>query len=213
MTVLAAIETNYAGCRFRSRLEARWAVFFDHLGVEWQYEPQGYTVGPYATPYLPDFWLPGLKLWVEVKGQIEEDGVRTLIYAASGAGLPLEPGGQAPLRNLGPWSKRILVLGQIPTPGAPWLHTRLDALDGDLIVASAVAVIPQPKKPGRVALIPVYQPTVLNGFLVGCRMGAGALREFVEGTSCRILDPDYSCADAYRAARSARFEHGESGAS
>lgn len=37
----AALTTRYAGCRFRSRLEARWAVFFDHLGIEWEYEPQG----------------------------------------------------------------------------------------------------------------------------------------------------------------------------
>lgn len=30
MTALAAIETTYAGCRFRSRLEARWAVALDN---------------------------------------------------------------------------------------------------------------------------------------------------------------------------------------
>lgn len=39
------IETRYAGCRFRSRLEARWAVFFDTLGVKWLYEPEGFVVG------------------------------------------------------------------------------------------------------------------------------------------------------------------------
>jgi hypothetical protein len=32
------IETRYNGYRFRSRLEARWAVFFDTLGIEYQYE-------------------------------------------------------------------------------------------------------------------------------------------------------------------------------
>ena len=31
-----AIETKYKGFRFRSRLEARWAVFFDALGIEWE---------------------------------------------------------------------------------------------------------------------------------------------------------------------------------
>jgi hypothetical protein len=31
---MKAIETRYAGCLFRSRLEARWAVLFDHLGIE-----------------------------------------------------------------------------------------------------------------------------------------------------------------------------------
>ena len=32
------IETTYNGVRLRSRLEARWAVFFDALGVKWLYE-------------------------------------------------------------------------------------------------------------------------------------------------------------------------------
>ena len=39
-----AIETRYAGYRFRSRLEARWAVFFQTLGTPWLYEPQGYEI-------------------------------------------------------------------------------------------------------------------------------------------------------------------------
>lgn len=49
------IETRYAGYHFRSRLEARWAVFFDSLGIRWEYEPQGYDLP--AGPYLPDFLL------------------------------------------------------------------------------------------------------------------------------------------------------------
>lgn len=64
--LVKAIETTYKGYRFRSRLEARWAVFFDALGVGWQYEPQGFTNG--ADTYLPDFYLPESKTWVEVKG-------------------------------------------------------------------------------------------------------------------------------------------------
>jgi hypothetical protein len=62
------IETRYAGCRFRSRLEARWAVFFDALRIRWEYEPQGYVVN--GTPYLPDFqlFLPdGPVVFAEVK--------------------------------------------------------------------------------------------------------------------------------------------------
>ena len=38
------IETIYNGYRFRSRLEARWAVFFDKIGIKYQYEPEGYEV-------------------------------------------------------------------------------------------------------------------------------------------------------------------------
>lgn len=51
---MKAIETRYKGYRFRSRLEARWAVFFDALGIKWEYEPEGYDLGE-AGWYLPDF--------------------------------------------------------------------------------------------------------------------------------------------------------------
>lgn len=51
-----AIETHYKGYRFRSRLEARWAVFFDAIGVDWEYEVEGYSL-PDKTAYLPDFKL------------------------------------------------------------------------------------------------------------------------------------------------------------
>jgi len=61
------IETTYKGYRFRSRLEARWAVFFDSLGVRWEYEKEGFELGPLGW-YLPDFWLPDLGVWYEVKG-------------------------------------------------------------------------------------------------------------------------------------------------
>lgn len=40
--MIKAIETKYKGYRFRSRLEARWAVFFDALGVRWEYEIEGF---------------------------------------------------------------------------------------------------------------------------------------------------------------------------
>lgn len=72
---IKAIETRYRGYRFRSRLEARWAVFFDALGVKWEYEKEGYELP--SGRYLPDFWLPygpfgdpemaGAGFWVEIK--------------------------------------------------------------------------------------------------------------------------------------------------
>lgn len=61
-----AIETEYAGHRFRSRLEARWAVLFDQMGWAWEYEPQGFELSS-GERYLPDFWLPGLRMHAEVK--------------------------------------------------------------------------------------------------------------------------------------------------
>jgi hypothetical protein len=66
MNGIKAIETRYKGYRFRSRLEARWAVFFDALGLRWEYEKEGYDLGEFGW-YLPDFWLPDVKMWAEVK--------------------------------------------------------------------------------------------------------------------------------------------------
>jgi hypothetical protein len=63
--MIKAIETRYKGYRFRSRLEARWAVFFEALGLKWEYEPEGFATR--AGWYLPDFYLPEMDMWVEVK--------------------------------------------------------------------------------------------------------------------------------------------------
>lgn len=50
----------------RSRLEARWATFFDQLGIEYSYESQGYDLGDRGW-YLPDFWLWEHEAFVEIK--------------------------------------------------------------------------------------------------------------------------------------------------
>ncbi len=65
---IKAIETIYKNYKFRSRLEARWAVFFDVMEIKYEYEKEGYDLGD-AGRYLPDFWLPGMDMFIEVKGQ------------------------------------------------------------------------------------------------------------------------------------------------
>jgi len=55
--MIKAIQTQYKGYFFRSRLEARWAVFFDALGIAWEYESEGYELSD-GSWYLPDFFLP-----------------------------------------------------------------------------------------------------------------------------------------------------------
>lgn len=59
------IETCYRGYRFRSRFEARWAVFFDAAKIRWLYESQGFVVN--GRPYLPDFYLQDFGCYFEVK--------------------------------------------------------------------------------------------------------------------------------------------------
>ncbi|HDQ04360.1 MAG TPA: hypothetical protein ENN23_07350 [Deltaproteobacteria bacterium] len=66
MTKIKSIDTIYKDFRFRSRLEARWAVFFDELGIFWEYEKEGYEVN--GIRYLPDFWLSQFDCWIEIKG-------------------------------------------------------------------------------------------------------------------------------------------------
>lgn len=70
--MIKAIETKYRGYRFRSRLEARWAVFFDALDIAWEYEKEGFDLGKHGH-YLPDFWLPDINAWIEIKGQKASD--------------------------------------------------------------------------------------------------------------------------------------------
>jgi hypothetical protein len=71
VNTLKAIETRYDGCLFRSRREARWAVFFNEARIPWEYEPQGYDLGE-AGWYLPDFRINAdthSELFFEVKGE------------------------------------------------------------------------------------------------------------------------------------------------
>ena len=68
MMEIKPIETVYKGYRFRSRLEARWAVAFDAMGIKYEYEPEGFDLGD-GYYYLPDFYLPDDDVWVEVKGK------------------------------------------------------------------------------------------------------------------------------------------------
>lgn len=77
---MQAIETVWNGYRFRSRLEARWAIVFESMGADWEYEPNGFVLDD-GTTYLPDFLLHDvgiyddnhrgekIDLYVEVKGK------------------------------------------------------------------------------------------------------------------------------------------------
>lgn len=68
---LISLPTQFNGCNFRSRLEARWSIFFNELGFRWEYEPEWFDLGN-DVRYLPDFRIAYPKarggwLWFEVK--------------------------------------------------------------------------------------------------------------------------------------------------
>ena len=65
---IKAIPTFYNGIRFRSRIEARWALFYDEIGVKWEYEKEGFDLGKDIGWYVPDFYLHELDIWIEIKG-------------------------------------------------------------------------------------------------------------------------------------------------
>lgn len=64
---IRAIETEYNGYRFRSRLEARWAIFFRAINLDYEYELEGFQMDDIR--YLPDFYIPSIDRWLEIKGQ------------------------------------------------------------------------------------------------------------------------------------------------
>lgn len=65
MVQMNAIQTKYNGVTYRSRVEARWAVFFEHMGWPAVYEQEGFDFG--SERYLPDFWLPEFGIYAEIK--------------------------------------------------------------------------------------------------------------------------------------------------
>lgn len=78
MNEIKPIETIYNGYRFRSRLEARYAVLFDECGIKYMYESEGFELSD-KTFYLPDFYLPASKTYFEVKGIMTESDYHKVV--------------------------------------------------------------------------------------------------------------------------------------
>jgi hypothetical protein len=72
--------TYYNDYIFRSLLEAKWAIVFDYLKIQYQYESQCFHTK--HGWYLPDFHLNNINLWIEIKPKfpsIEEiDKIQTV---------------------------------------------------------------------------------------------------------------------------------------
>lgn len=68
MRRIQAIPTTYDGYTFRSKTEAKWALFFNKIGLPYTHELDGYQISKYRG-YLPDFYTEKNGGWfIEVKG-------------------------------------------------------------------------------------------------------------------------------------------------
>ena len=88
MAEIKPIETYYNGHKFRSKLEAQWAIFFDTLGIKWYYEPEGYRLSD-GTMYLPDFYLPQMDTFFEVKGVMNDKDMHKIEQFIKDANKPV----------------------------------------------------------------------------------------------------------------------------
>ena len=201
MAFIQNIETDYGGYRFRSRLEARWAVFFDALGVEYEYEPEGFEL-PSGRRYLPDFRIKcygtrgdcgnaPFDLWVEVKGRMSQGDADKVHEFCKTEHVESYDWGKDEWYEI---HNPILIVGDIPNPETysaqssdlhnyegmdginiyPWNY---ETIDGDYFAA---------------------YPAVKNG------------RFYLDGDDSNYQTMDLSIVRAaFRAARQARFEYGE----
>ena len=214
---MKAIETIYNGLRFRSRLEARWAVFFDSAGIRYEYEPEGFELED-GTRYLPDFYLPDLDVYAEVKADTpdsEKDLERAKQFIVWGGKI-----------------KVLIILSTIPgeCDGGMWhfpcfywrshhvstgwwfFYDGAHCVDGNVSGAPYLQPFPTWKKDY------VYSPAAVSDNKL--RRESWASKAYQHKTDDDAdpemdkwfqLDLNKRTFAAFDAARQARFEHGEHG--
>lgn len=206
---IRAIETEYNGYKFRSRLEARWAVFFDAAGIKYEYETEGVELRD-RNKYLPDFYLPEFDTHVEVKGKrpgYEQEILRIPEFIVWGGPI-----------------KQVVILTDIPgkTPDGGIWHFPIYYFSLDTVAGNRCVL------PGWFFFFDSYNPETqvesVRGKISNANFKAPQLYKLDETFS---IDPqsDYTLknkctepsawdanpltAEALKRARQARFEHGE----
>jgi hypothetical protein len=102
--MLRPIPTWVDGNWTRSRLEARWLLYLRECGIAYQYEMQGYRL-PDGTAYLPDIYVPGRDVYLEIKpGEPDE------MEKSKAAGLSAASGKRCLLVCGRPWPGEYFVL-------------------------------------------------------------------------------------------------------
>lgn len=189
------IETRYKGYRFRSRLEAKWAVFFDACGIDWDYEPEGYNLGD-GIYYLTDFVLHNVKakgfsgdLYVEVKGHMtEEDELKIeKFYEVFSDNNELSVS-----------KKPLLVVGNIP-----YGKDIIDLFNSTMDI----------KRQQQIGFLLYFSYVPIMGLYLETLFGKDNNNKprLFYFSNCDYLNiNEKATIEAYQKAREARFEHGES---
>lgn len=187
MPDIKAIETIYKGYRFRSRLEARWAVYFDALKIKYEYELEGFELAS-KLKYLPDFYLPEHGVYVEVKphDQVPYAELRKImLFGVDG-------------------DMRILLIVGTPSNEEMYLVDRMTTVSWDEMCAE----LSEYDEEGRCAIF--FQSLGDYGHVeFGEVPGSRDLRLIYKN---QTPNRAYGLAKAILDAKQARFEHGESGA-
>lgn len=121
-----ALPTAYRGTIFRSALEASWAATLDSLGITWEYEPRKVTL-PSGAGYVPDFHLPEIGTWVEVKGTGVPRIEKAIEYGQALACHCPRIRGIQHCRCRWPGGELVLI-GHPPRPMHPWGDESYDHL-------------------------------------------------------------------------------------
>jgi len=220
---MKAIETKWKGYRFRSRTEARWAVFLEKLGIHFDYEVEGLVLP--SGPYLPDFRLNNFpfrlqegmepeRVWLEVKGdeptEREITRCRELArYAGCPVILVIGPPDFYPQAMLFDYPVEELVEELMPHL-IGWLAF-IDVGDG----RDAAIALGRPARPEEDVADEVSALEHAEQFEQAWEMFGGPFARILGVQHARFVGQDvaFRLSDrlkaAYDAARSARFEFGQ----
>lgn len=213
MNKISPIQTRYKGFHFRSRLEARWAVFFDALEVRWEYEFEGFQLAP-GERYLPDFYLPDMKVWIEIKPEIQTENITSSEMWRKAKGLV-----DGLLAKVDGNTEQEVFYIAFGTPGIAKFSPNGDSwklISGSVMLPVRKTInILELKSFAMVDggdhldIWPIYAFQD-NGFFLNPVLPKGFIPRMYNGRGIQYEAENLK--SAYNATRSARFEFGESGA-
>lgn len=116
---------SYGGTILKSYFECCVAALIEDCGHTWEYEPYVYH-GNRRTAYKPDFWIGGLRLWIEPRG-----------YEGEASARQIEAFGAAIVKGATTWGNETRGLTQysvrLHDPDAPvWEYSDYLVMHGSL---------------------------------------------------------------------------------